>query len=438
MEKNENGCRFPVNLFCSLLLLGFVPFLYTLVRTNLIADGPSAEGLSIAGHIEWFDLINETIQAFLIVPLYALLNQCIKDRDKLKERIFQTFLIVNVVYILFSVCILVYCSRIVSAMTTNQIGEVTGYLKLETIGFVIGNVVSFVNVLFVILEKPFYIYAMVLLKTIFTIIGDFFFIPLFGVNGAAYSNIAVNTVCVILCLVAVRREDLIAVSFRFKKPFLKKYGFIGLFGGAQILLDNLIYAAIVCKMVNQVAEQGNYWVANNIIWGLLLIPISALAEIIKKELRGKATLKNMKYYNIIIIVVFLMWLCFIPLLNPFLKYVMGIENYGEIRQILVLLIPFYLAYSYTVLFDNILIGNGKTQYCFIISGIVNLVYYPIVYGLVLKGVFVPDMTFICMMFGFGMVTHLGCSVICLLIYNGRLEKNENGRNTVKVSPVFQR
>lgn len=438
MEKNENDCRFPVNLFCSLLLLGFVPFLYTLVRTNLIADGPSAEGLSIAGHIEWFDLINETIQAFLIVPLYALLNQCIEDRDKLKERIFQTFLIVNVVYILFSVCILVYCSRIVSAMTTNQIGEVTGYLKLETIGFVIGNVVSFVNVLFVILEKPFYIYAMVLLKTIFTIIGDFFFIPLFGVNGAAYSNIAVNTVCVILCLVAVRREDLIAVSFRFKKPFLKKYGFIGLFGGAQILLDNLIYAAIVCKMVNQVAEQGNYWVANNIIWGLLLIPISALAEIIKKELRGKATLKNMKYYNIIIIVVFLMWLCFIPLLNPFLKYVMGIENYGEIRQILVLLIPFYLAYSYTVLFDNILIGNGKTQYCFIISGIVNLVYYPIVYGLVLKGVFVPDMTFICMMFGFGMVTHLGCSVICLLIYNGRLEKNENGRNTVKVSPVFQR
>lgn len=146
-------------------------------------------------------------------------------------------------------------------------------------------------------------------------------------------------------------------------------------------------------MVNQVAEQGNYWVANNIIWGLLLVPISALAEIIKKELRGKATLKNMKYYNIIIIVVFLMWLCFIPLLNPFLKYVMGIEN---------------------------------------------LAYYPIVYGLVLKGVFVPDMTFICMMFGFGMVTHLGCSVICLLIYNRRLEKNENGRNTVKVSPVFQR
>lgn len=427
--ENESGCRFPVNLFCSLLLLGFVPFLYTLVRTNLIADSPSVDGLGIAGHIEWFDLINETIQAFLIVPLYALLNQCIKDRDKLKERIFQTFLIVNVAYILFSAFILVYCSRIVSTMTPSQIGEVTGYLRLETIGFVIGNVVSFANVLFVVLDKPFCIYAMVVLKTIFTIIGDLLLIPRFGVNGAAYSNIVVNTACAILCLIAVGRENLIAVSFRFEKPFLKKYGLIGLFGGAQILLDNLIYVSIVCKMVNQVAEQGNYWVANNIIWGLLLVPISALAEIIKKESRGKVTLKNTKYYNIIIIVVFVIWLCFIPLMNSFLINVMGIENYGEIRRILVLLIPFYLAYSYTVLFDNILIGNGKTQYCFIISGIVNLVYYPIIYKLMLKGVFVPDMTFICMMFGFGMVTHLGCSIICFLVYNRRFTEKENRRDT---------
>lgn len=68
--------KFPLNLFCSLMLLSFIPFLYTLVRTNLIADSPLTDGLGIAGHIEWFDLINETIQAFLIVPLFALLNKC--------------------------------------------------------------------------------------------------------------------------------------------------------------------------------------------------------------------------------------------------------------------------------------------------------------------------------------------------------------------------
>lgn len=133
-------------------------------------------------------------------------------------------------------------------------------------------------------------------------------------------------------------------------------------------------------MVNEVAEQGNYWVANNIVWSLLLIPISALAEIIKKDCVDKLSLKKMKGYIIVMISTFLLWLCFIPIINPFLKTVMGIENYDAIKHILVILIPFYFAYGFTVLFDNILIGYGKTQYCFVISAIVNLIYYPLVYG----------------------------------------------------------
>lgn len=429
-KTGKRDRRFPVNLYCSLMLMSFIPFLYTIVRTNLIAGGPSADGLGIAGHMEWFDLINETIQAFLIVPLFALLNQCAEDKQKWKERIFQTFLIVNVIYILFSLFVLGYCGRMVSEMASGPVREVTVYLRLETIGFIVGNAVSFVNVLFVVLERPCYIYMMVFLKTIVTIIGDLFFIPAFGVNGAAISNIAVNTICVVWCLIAVYREQLLTVSFQFERAFLKKYAFIGLFGGAQVLLDNLIYALIVCKMVNQAAEQGNYWVANNIIWGLLLIPISALAEIIKKECRGEETLRKIRDYNRIIIAVFLVWLCFIPMLNPFLKNVMGIENHEAIKTILVTLIPFYLAYNYTILFDNLLIGHGKTQYCFAISMIVNLIYYPAVYGLVLRGVFTPDIKFICRMFGFGMVVHLGCSVACFLIYNrsALFRQRHGGRN----------
>lgn len=416
-EKEE---KFPVNLFCSLMLLSFIPFLYTLVRTNLIANIPSTDGLGIAGHIEWFDLINETIQAFLIVPLYALFNKCMQDAQKFRERIFQSFLIVNVIYILFSVIVLVYCEDIVQAMVIDRTGEVTGYLKLETIGFIIGNVVSFVNVLFVVLEKPIYVYAMVVWRTICTVIGDLILIPAYGVNGIAYSNIAVNAIGVALCLMVVYKEKMFAVSFRFGKEFLADYLRIGAFGGFQILLDNVIYSVVVCKMVNAVAEQGNYWTANNIIWGLMLIPIAALAEIIKKDCREELTAAKMKHYNVVILATFLVWVCFIPLLDPFLKNVMGIENYADVKHILVILIPFYLAYDYTVLFDSILIGHGKTQYGFAISLVVNLVYYPVLYGMVRKGVFEPDMTFICMMFGGGMAVHLVCSIACFAVYRRRV------------------
>lgn len=92
---------FPISLFCSLMLLNVIPFVYTLVRTNLIVNSFVADGLNIAGHIEWYDLMNETLQAFLIMPLYAVLNKCIWDIKKFKERIFQSFLAVNTIYILF-------------------------------------------------------------------------------------------------------------------------------------------------------------------------------------------------------------------------------------------------------------------------------------------------------------------------------------------------
>lgn len=267
---NRKNTKFPINLFCSLMLLSFIPFLYTLVRTNLIANSPSIDGLGIAGHIEWFDLINETVQAFLIVPLYALFNKCIQDKKKFRERIFESFLVVNVIYILFAVITLIYCHDIVATMVPGRIREVTGYLRLETIGFVIANVVSFVNVLLVVLEKPLYIYGMAIFRTAITIAGDLFLIPKFGVNGVAYSNIAVNSVCVILCLFFIMKEQLMAVSFKSGKEFVKDYLFMGLFSGSQVLLDNVVYSAIVCKMVNAVEEQGNYWTANNIIWGLII------------------------------------------------------------------------------------------------------------------------------------------------------------------------
>lgn len=415
-NKYKKSIPFSMNLIFSLILLSFIPFIDTLVRTNLITNIPQTDGLGIAGHMEWFDLINETVQAFLIVPLYALFHKCIQDPEKFKKRIFQSFLIVNVIYILFSFIVLMSCNSIVSAMTSDRIAEVTKYLRLETAGFIIGNIVCFVNILFVVLEKPFYIYAMVVLKTIFMLIGDTFLIPQFGVNGVAYSDIAVSSVCVVLCLIVLYREKLISVSFRFDKTFLKDYLSIGSFSGFQILLDNIIYSAIVCKMVNAAAEQGNYWTANNIIWGLMLIPVSALAEIIKKDCKDILTSKKILCYNIVIAITFLIWLCFIPMSDAFLKNVMGIENFKTIKHILMILMPFYFAYSYTVLFDNILIGCGKTQYCFVISMIVNLIYYPAVYGLFLKGIFTPDITFICLMFGFGMALHLGCSIVAFTIY----------------------
>lgn len=415
MNPNGKDARFSWNLFFSLMLLNLLPFLFTVVRTRLIVSLPSVDGLGIAGHMEWFDLINETIQAFLIVPLYALLHPYKTGTREFQERTFQAFLLSTAVYLFFSVIVLICCGQIVAAMASGPVGAITRYLRLETMGFILAHAVSFIHVLFVLWEKPWYFYAMTVLKTLLTIVGDLVLIPAFGVNGVAYSNIAVNALSILLCLPVVRREKLAAVSFRFDRSFAGRYLFIGLFSGSQILLDNLIYSGVVCKMVNAVAEQGNYWTANNIIWGLMLLPMTALADIIKKDCGRDGLRLKMKTYHRIILVTFLTWLCFIPLMDPFLKNLMGIENPGAIKQIILTLIPYYLAYNYIVLFDSLLIGHGKTGDLFVISVVVNLLYYPLVYRLVANGTLTPGIHFICVMFGAGMVIHLCGSMLFFVL-----------------------
>ena len=50
-DMNKQNDKFPVNLFCSLMLLSFIPFFYTIVRTNLIVNRPAEDAFGIAGHI---------------------------------------------------------------------------------------------------------------------------------------------------------------------------------------------------------------------------------------------------------------------------------------------------------------------------------------------------------------------------------------------------
>ena len=63
--------------------------------------------------------------------------------------------------------------------------------------------------------------------------------------------------------------------------WIKDWAKIGLWSGCQIVLANVVYALVVVRMINAVSESGNYWVANNFIWGWLLVPVNCLVEVIK-------------------------------------------------------------------------------------------------------------------------------------------------------------
>lgn len=415
-EKFRELKKFNWRLFIALCALALIPAIYQTIKTFIISSSNQSGVFDIIGQMEWFDLINETLQAFLIIPLYSILNKIFKnDEQNFSKHTFKTGLLTFVLYTLFSIGVLIYGIVLIKAMNPNEIdvNTVNAYLQLETVAFMIGIIVSFVNVVFVVVGKDKNVYIFLAINTILSVIADFVFIPNFGVYGIAISNIIVNAVLAIssFALLYVQKHIKFCWFHKSDLPVLKEWLKVGVFSGEQQFIDNLIYAVMVCKMVNMVAEQGNYWIANNFIWGWLLIPITALSEVVKRDCKdGYTKLKQFNYYFIAVVVV-AVWALSIPLWTPFFRYAENLQNASIIFAITIKLAPFYIAYVGCAIIDNIFVGLGKTIYNVINSLIINLIYYGIFYVLYLTKAITFSMNVIILMFGFGMVVHLAISLI---------------------------
>lgn len=417
MKEHINQLKsFNWRLFIALCSLALIPAIYQTIKTFIISSNNPSNIFDIIGQLEWFDLINETLQAFLIIPLYSILNKIYKNNEtEFPNFVFKTGIITFIIYTLFSIGVLIYGVVLIKAMNPNEIDVsiVNNYLQLETVAFMIGIIISFVNVVFVVIGKDKNVYIFLLINTVLSIITDFILIPNFGVYGVAISNIIVNTLLALLCILLLYFQKNIKFCLFRKSDLtvLKEWGKVGVFSGAQQFIDNLIYAVMVCKMVNMVAEQGNYWIANNFIWGWLLIPITALSEIIRRDCKdGYKNLKQFNYYFIVVWVIFI-WFLTVPLWTPFFSYAQNLQNANEIFLIVIKLVPFYIAYAGCAVIDNIFIGLGKTFYNVINSLIINLVYYGIFYILYITQTIIFSINTIILMFGFGMVVHLFISLI---------------------------
>ena len=405
---------FDWKMYLALCLLALVPAIYQTVITRLLTSFADPGALDIIGQMEWYDLIDETICAFLIVPMYSVLSKAYK-KDDFNKVVFKLGIIVIGLYAIFNIGMFFYGISIVSYMNPNDvdIGAAYRYLSLETIAFMVGIVFSYVSVVFLVIDKPKYMYAFLVAKILLSLLSDLALVPGMGVDGIALGNIIANVIMGTLGVLLLIHEKQIKPARYTKEdlPTFKDWGRVGLFAGGQQFLDNIIYALMICKMVNAVAESGNYWVSNNFIWGWLLIPVTCLVEIIRKDAGADGyNLKQKNYYSIATFAL-LAWFALIPTYKWFFGTVEGLDNPERIFEIVIKNLGFYVAYAYSQIPDAIFVGMGKTKYNAINSLICNIVYYGIWFILYKSGVVVMSMDMIIIMFGCGNITHWAVSLV---------------------------
>ena len=148
--------------------------------------------------------------------------------------------------------------------------------------------------------------------------------------GAVYSEIATNSCIAVISLLIVMKRKYLSFG-KTECLWLKDYAKTGSFAGIQIFLDNFI-------------------------WGWLLLPVTGITEIIKKNHTEKLSIRNAGIPGLLVAA---FWLVTCPGWNWFLSGPMASDS-EVILKIVYLLIPFYVTYLVSGFIDAWFISIGKT------------------------------------------------------------------------------
>ena len=411
-------------LFLALLVLGLCPTVYTTVRVFFLGQLPGDWSFSIAGQLSWVNLLYEVVSEAIILPLFYFVGKVKQNRAAFSNRVRTGMLVSLGAYLVLSAAILLFAEPLLRLMAADEsiLEASAAYIRIESVANIFTVLAQFALVALVSVNKSRYLYILTAARLLLSLAVDTFFVsslPIslqLGVNGVGYSNVLVNALLLAVSLLLLRREG-VQVFSREALDFgwLREFARIGGISGLESLVRNAAYMAMISRMVNVVGEQGTYWVANNFIWGWLLLPVLQLGELIKEETaeNRENVGKNTPGYLCITLGICLLWCVSIPLWKPFMAKLLLFEDVDKLFHLVLLLPGFYMLYAFQNVFDATFYGLGKTDYMLFESVVTNTVFYGAAFVLYLTGVWTPTLTGIALLFGLGMAFD---SVVSLVAY----------------------
>ncbi|MCR4722528.1 MAG: multidrug transporter [Eubacteriales bacterium] len=401
-----------LKMYLALLVLGLCPTIYNTVRVFFLGQLPGDWSFSIAGQLSWVNLLYEVISEAIILPLFHFFGKVKEDKKAFSNCVRTGLLVSLVVYAILSTVVFVFAKQLLALMAAYEtiIAASAVYIRIESIANVFLILAQFTLVALISVNRSRYIYILTVTRLILSLIFDTFLISTLpvsmdlGVNGIGYSNIIVNILILVISLLLLHNEDVKAftrekLDFGWMKEFLK----IGGVSGLESFVRNVAYMLMVARMVNIVGEQGTYWVANNFIWGWLLLPILQLGELIKDETAESEdnVRKNTLGYFAITFGICVIWCLTIPLWKSFMTHILQFSDVDKLFVLVLILLGFYVLFAFQNIFDATFYGLGKTNYMLFESVATNTIYYGTAFLFYITGKWTPTLISIALLFGIG-------------------------------------
>ncbi|WP_448218385.1 MATE family Na+-driven efflux transporter [Endozoicomonas sp. 2B-B] len=406
--------KIDFRLFLVLLVSNFTPVIYSTVRVYFLGAIPDTSGYSIAAQAVWLNLIYEVVSEGLMFSLYFILGQVTCRPRLFSERVSIALLIVVGAYALLYVNILIFAESIIQSMgqTQEQVAATADYIRLESLALLLSSVYCVMMVVLLLQKRDQLMYVLLVFKTTLILILDSLFVSQLpfsiqlGINGIAWTNIIVNGLLLFVSLSWLRISG---VSLRHiprsnMRVWITDWMKVSAKSGLESLVRNLAFMVMILKLVNEVQQAGVYWVANQFIWGWLLLPVLALGNLIKQDAacsNGELGFRLKGYFQFTLLIIF-GWMLTLPGWEWFIRIIMGVPQAEQVMNLTLLMLGFYIVFAFNHILDSYFYGVGRTDLLLYQSLVVSGVFYGGAYFLHQLGYFVPTLNSIAVLFGLGL------------------------------------
>lgn len=405
------------------LFLG-LPNVYQIYRVYVIGNViPDPGSLAIVSQWQFVGLVVEVFQEGTVLAVFFFLGSQLRSSNSLQlDRAKSVFTFIFVASLLFSLVIFAFRDPFIAAIgTSNEIRDETRrFLGISIFSVPFTLLSAAMVVLFQALRKRTLIFAMAIANVLLLFIFDSFFFGghafslEWGVIGTAWSTLLSSVILFALGAALLILNMRISVNGLLSRPSfadMRIYLRVGFGSGLDSLVRNVAYFFMIIRLVNTIGatEIGGYYLAIQILWSFMLVPVLAFADSAKALVaNASGDLRQVKllwHASMFIVAIFMVvWIAAVPGFEAWAG-VLSAESATVAYAVTafgILFVP-YVLFSFNTVSDSFFYGLGKTEYLAYQSIITNGTVYVAAFLLYTTGVWTPTFEGVMVLFSLGIL-----------------------------------
>lgn len=411
-------------LFAFILLFLGLPNMYQLYRVRLIGNElPDTGSLAIVSQWQFVGLVVEVFQEATVLAIFFFLGSQIRSAAAVQlDRAKSVLAFIFIASLVFSLGVFLFRDAFITLIGTSETikDQTSAFLGVSIFSIPFTLLAAAIVVLFEALGLRRLVLVMAVVNVALRFALDSLFFGGYSFSLGAdvvwvgWSTLLASVGFLAVGLLLLFRAKGLPPGFLTSRPTfdnMREYLRVGFGSGADSLVRNVAYFFMIVRLVNTIGdtEIGGYYVAIQILWSFMLVPVLALSDTAKALVANASDdvqkVKSLWYTAMLITVgMIVVWIALVPAFPSIAGALTDDEETVRwaVTAFGILFVP-YVLFAFNTVTDSVFYGIGKTKYLAYQSLITNGTVYVAAFLLYAVGAWSPTFEDVMVLFSLGIL-----------------------------------